>query len=47
MKTKALRLYGANDIRLEEVELTEIGDDEVLIQVVSDSDYASTHKAVK
>ena len=47
MKTKALRLYGANDIRLEEFELPEIGGDEVLIRVVSDSVCASTYKAVK
>ena len=30
MKTKALRLYGANDLRLEEFELPEIKDDEIL-----------------
>ena len=47
MKTKALRLYGANDIRLEEFELPEITADEVLIRVVSDSVCASTYKAVK
>ena len=47
MKTKALRLYGADDIRLEEFELPEIKDDEVLIRVVSDSVCASTYKAVK
>ena len=47
MKTKALRLYGANDIRLEAFELPEIGGDEVLIRVVSDSVCASTYKAVK
>ena len=47
MKTKALRLYGANDIRLEEFELPEITKEEVLIRVVSDSVCASTYKAVK
>ena len=47
MKTKAMRLYGANDIRLEEFELPVITDDEVLIRVVSDSVCASTYKAVK
>lgn len=47
MKTKAVRLYGANDIRLEEFELPEITDEEVLIKVVSDSMCASTYKAVK
>ncbi len=47
MKTKALRLYGANDIRLEEFQLPEITKEEVLIRVVSDSVCASTYKAVK
>ena len=47
MKTKALRLHGANDIRLETIELPEITDDEVLIRVVSDSVCASTYKAIK
>lgn len=46
MKTKALRLYGAGDIRLEEFELPEITDEEVLIRVVSDSVCASTYKAI-
>ncbi len=47
MKTKAVRLYGANDIRLEEFELPEITDEEILIRVVSDSVCASTYKAIK
>ncbi len=47
MKTKAVRLYGEMDIRLEEFELPEITDEEVLIKVVSDSVCASTYKAVK
>jgi len=47
MKTKALRLYGANDIRLEAFVLPTITDQEVLIRVVSDSVCASTYKAVK
>jgi len=46
MLTKAVRLYGANDIRLEEFELPEITADEVLIRVVSDSLCASTYKAI-
>lgn len=46
MKTKAVRLYGANDIRLEEFDLPEMGDDEILAKVVSDSVCMSTHKAV-
>lgn len=45
MKTKAVRLYGANDLRLEEFELPEIKDDEILARVVSDSICMSTYKA--
>ena len=44
MKTKALRLYGANDLRLEEFELPEIKDDEILAEVISDSICMSTYK---
>lgn len=47
MKTKAVRLYGANDLRLEEFELPEIKDTEALIRVVTDSLCTSTYKAVK
>ena len=46
-ETKAVRLYGANDIRLEKFTLPEISDEEVLIRVVSDSVCASTYKAIK
>ena len=45
MKTKAVRMYAANDIRLEEFDLPEMGDDEILAKVVSDSVCMSTHKA--
>jgi len=44
MKTKAIRLYGINDLRLEEFELPEIRDDEILAIVVSDSICMSSHK---
>ena len=47
MKTKAVRLYAADDLRLEEFELPEIKETEVLLKVVSDSLCASTYKAVK
>ncbi len=47
MKTKAVRLYHAMDLRLEEFELPAIQADEVLIRVVTDSLCASTYKAVK
>ena len=45
MKTRAVRLYGKNDLRLEEFELPEIKDDEILVKVVSDSICMSTYKA--
>ena len=45
MKTKAVRLYGKNDLRLEEVELPEIRDDEILAHIVSNSICMSSHKA--
>ena len=47
MKTKAVRLYGKDDIRLEEFELPEIKDDEILAKVVSDSICMSSFKAVE
>ena len=46
MKTKAIRLYGANDIRLEEFELPAIGEDELLVKIISDSACMSSYKAV-
>lgn len=33
MKTKAVRLYGVDDIRLEEFDLPEIKDDEILVKM--------------
>ena len=45
MKTKAVRLYGKKDLRLEEFELPPIGDDEILAKVVSDSLCMSSYKA--
>lgn len=45
MKTRAVRLYGVNDLRCEEFELPEIGDDEILARVISDSICMSSHKA--
>lgn len=44
MKTKAVRLYGKNDIRLEEFELPEIKDNEILMEVITDSVCMSTYK---
>ena len=37
MKTKAVRMYGKEDLRLEEFELPEIKEDEILVKVMSDS----------
>ena len=47
MKTKAVRLYGADDLRLEEFELPEMKDDEILVKVISDSICMSTYKLLK
>ena len=37
MKTKAVRLYGENDLRLEEFELPQLKDGEILIKIISDN----------
>ncbi|NBC84265.1 MAG: zinc-binding dehydrogenase [Bacteroidetes bacterium] len=45
MKTRAIRLYGKKDLRLEEFELPPVNDDEILARVVSDSLCMSSYKA--
>ena len=45
MKTKAVRLYGESDLRLEEFELPQIKENEILARVVSDSICMSSYKA--
>lgn len=45
MKTRAVRLYGKEDLRLEEFELPEIKDNEILAKIVSDSICMSSYKA--
>jgi L-sorbose 1-phosphate reductase len=45
MKTKAVRIYGKKDLRLDEFELPSIKDDEILAHVISDSICMSSHKA--
>ena len=45
MKTKAVRLYNEKDLRMEEFELPEITDEEILVEVISDSVCMSTYKA--
>jgi L-sorbose 1-phosphate reductase len=47
MKTKAIRLYGKEDLRLEEFELPKIKDNEILAKVVCDSLCMSSYKAAK
>jgi len=45
MKTKAIRLYGKKDLRLEEFELPAIKDGEILAHIISDSLCMSSYKA--
>ncbi len=45
MRTKAVRLYGEKDLRLEEVELPPIKDNEILAKIISDSICMSSYKA--
>ena len=45
MKTKAVRIYGKQDLRLEEFELPSLKYNEILARVESDSICMSTHKA--
>lgn len=47
MKTKAVRLYGEKDLRLEEFELPKLKNGEILIKVISDSVCMSTYKTAK
>jgi threonine dehydrogenase-like Zn-dependent dehydrogenase len=44
VKTKTVRIHGVNDLRLEELELPQIKDDEILAEVISDSICMSSHK---
>lgn len=46
MKTKAVRLYGEMDLRLDEFELPEMQDDEIMAEVVTDSLCMSSYKAI-
>ena len=45
MKTKAVRIHGKMDLRLEEIELPQVGPDDVQVKVISDSICMSTYKA--
>ena len=44
MKTRAVRIHGKNDLRLDEFELPEIKEDEILARIISDSVCMSTYK---
>ena len=44
MNTKAVRIYGVDDLRLDEFELPEIGEDEILAKIMTDSICMSTWK---
>lgn len=45
MKNKAVRLYGVKDLRLEEFDLPELGQDGVRVEIISDSLCMSSYKA--
>jgi len=45
MKTKAVRIYDKNDLRLDEFDLPEMGEDEILAHVITNSICMSSHKA--
>jgi L-sorbose 1-phosphate reductase len=47
MKTVAVRLYGKNDLRMEEFELPPLKDDEILAHIISNSICMSSHKAAE
>lgn len=47
MNTTAVRMYGKEDLRLEEFELPEIKEDEILAHIISDSICMSSYKAAK
>lgn len=45
MKTKAVRIHGKMDLRLEEIDLPPVGPDDVQVKIISDSICMSTYKA--
>ena len=47
MKVKAVRMYSARDLKLDEYELGAVGDDEIIASVVCDSICMSTYKEVQ
>jgi threonine dehydrogenase-like Zn-dependent dehydrogenase len=47
VKTKAVRLYGKNDLRLDEFELPPLKEDEILAHIITNSICMSSHKAAE
>jgi len=47
MRTKAIRIHGKDDLRLDEFELPAMADNEILAQVICDSICMSSYKATK
>ena len=45
-KTRAVRLYGESDLRLEEFDMGELKDDEILMELITDSVCMSTYKRI-
>jgi threonine dehydrogenase-like Zn-dependent dehydrogenase len=45
LKTKGVRLYGVNDLRLEEFQIPAITEDELLVKIIADSVCMSSYKA--
>jgi len=45
LNTKAVRIHGKNDLRLDEIVLPEVGPDDVQVRIVCDSVCMSTYKA--
>ncbi len=45
MNTKAVRIHGKNDLRLDDITLPEVGPDDVQVRIICDSVCMSTYKA--
>jgi threonine dehydrogenase-like Zn-dependent dehydrogenase len=45
MKTKAVRIHGKMDLRLDEIDMPKVGPGDVQVKVISDSICMSTYKA--
>ncbi len=45
MRTKCVRIHGKMDLRLEEIDLPEVGPDDVQVKIISDSVCMSSYKA--